>query len=57
MLMRAGIGRQLFCVWRPSQAIELGVSCQPEPEEETELTVLCLLITADDVRQARTRFD
>lgn len=34
-----------------SQAIDLGVACQPEPEEEMELTVLCLRSTADDVCQ------
>ena len=34
-----------------TQAIDLGVSCRPEPEEETELTVLCLRNTAYDICQ------
>ncbi|CAM9159193.1 unnamed protein product, partial [Laminaria digitata] len=41
---------------KAQKAIELGVSCQPQPEEETEMTVLCLLSTADDVRQLWRRF-
>ncbi|CAM9715790.1 unnamed protein product [Ascophyllum nodosum] len=38
------------------KAIDLGVSCRPEPEEETELTVLCLRNTAYDICQLWRRF-
>ncbi|CAM9105357.1 unnamed protein product, partial [Pylaiella littoralis] len=41
---------------KAQKAIDLGVSCQPEPEEETELTVLCLRNTATDVHQLWRRF-
>lgn len=37
------------------QTIELGLSCQLEPEEETEATVACLRNTAVDVRLVRAR--
>lgn len=38
---------------KAQKAIDLGVSCQPQPEEETEVTVLCLRNTALDVHQVR----
>lgn len=38
---------------KAQKAIDLGVACQPEPEEETELTVLCLGHTATDIHQVR----
>ncbi|CAM9896488.1 unnamed protein product [Ectocarpus sp. 4 AP-2014] len=41
---------------KAQKAIDLGVSCQPQPEEETELTVLCLRNTALDVHQLWRRF-
>ena len=39
---------------KAQKAIDLGLACQPEPEEETELTVLCLGHTATDVHQVRS---
>lgn len=36
---------------KAQKTIDLGLACQLEPEEETELTVLCLRETALDVRQ------
>ncbi|CAN0539196.1 unnamed protein product, partial [Ectocarpus sp. 12 AP-2014] len=41
---------------KAQKAIDLGVSCQPQPEEETELTVLCLRNTALDLHQLWRRF-
>eukprot|EP00903_Cladosiphon_okamuranus_P009126 g8719.t1 len=41
---------------RAQKAIDLGMACQPEPEEETELTVLCLEHTATDIHQLWWRF-
>lgn len=38
---------------KAQKAIDLGMACQPEPEEETELTVLCLGHTATDIHQVR----
>lgn len=38
-----------------TQAIDLGVSCCLEPEEETEMTMLCLRSTAYDIRQVGYR--
>lgn len=38
---------------KAQKSIDLGMACQPEPEEETELTVLCLGHTATDVHQVR----
>ncbi|CAM9466656.1 unnamed protein product [Ectocarpus fasciculatus] len=41
---------------KAQKAIDLGVACQPQPEEETELTVLCLRNTALDLHQLWRRF-
>eukprot|EP00752_Nemacystus_decipiens_P005227 g4744.t2 len=41
---------------KAQKAIDLGMACQPEPEEETELTVLCLGHTATDVHQLWRRY-
>lgn len=40
---------------KAQKAIDLGVACQPQPEEETELTVLCLRNTALDLHQVRSQ--
>ena len=53
MLEEEGWEGAVTTLAKAQSAIDLGIACQPEPEEETELTVLCLGHTATDVHQVR----